>query len=126
MRFAIDPDDARPVSQRLRAQIVRGIERGRLVAGDRLPPVRELADALGLAPNTVAKAYRTLDAEGYLETRGRRGTFVAARAARPMPQADRRLAEAAERFTRRGRRLGFDDDAILQATRSALRGEGRE
>lgn len=121
MRFTVDRDDALPVSRQLHRAIVRGIELGRLAAGDRLPSVRELADVLGLAPNTVAKAYRALVAEGYLEPRGRHGTFVAARASRAVRDADRRLDEAARRFARRGRQLGFGDDAIVRAAREALR-----
>lgn len=53
---------------------------GHLARGDRLPPVRTLAGELGLAPNTVARAYRDLEAGGLLEGRGRAGTFVAAAA----------------------------------------------
>lgn len=121
MRFAIDTEDDRPASRQLHDRIVDAVERGRLVAGERLPPVRELAQTIGVAPNTVAKAYRTLVTEGYLQARGRGGTFVAARAPHLMPRADRHLAEAADRFIRRGRHLGFDDAEILRATRSALR-----
>lgn len=52
------------------------IAAGRLAGGDRLPPIRELADALSLAPNTVAAAYRRLAARGVAVSRGRAGTFV--------------------------------------------------
>lgn len=52
---------------------------GHLVGGDRLPPVRDLAASLGLAPNTVASAYRRLADRGVVAGHGRRGTFVLAR-----------------------------------------------
>ncbi len=45
--------------------------------GQRLPPVRQLAADLGLANGTVARAYRILEEADILETRGRKGTFVA-------------------------------------------------
>jgi DNA-binding transcriptional MocR family regulator len=49
---------------------------GRLGPGDRLPPVRTMSDLVGLAPNTVAVAYRRLGDRGTIEGRGRAGTFV--------------------------------------------------
>ncbi|MGF1600013.1 MAG: aminotransferase class I/II-fold pyridoxal phosphate-dependent enzyme [Acidimicrobiales bacterium] len=52
---------------------------GHLLPGERVAPVRALAAELGLAPNTVAAAYRTLGERGVLVGRGRRGTFVADR-----------------------------------------------
>ena len=66
------------------------IESARLMAGDRLPPKRRLAEHLGVSVITVEAAYRQLLAEGYVESAERRGYFVArgasgqARAARPL------------------------------------------
>lgn len=56
--------------------IESGVADGRLSGGDRLPPIRDAADAFELAPNTVAKAYRLLADRGVVATRGRAGTFV--------------------------------------------------
>ncbi|HHV20397.1 MAG TPA: GntR family transcriptional regulator [Propionibacterium sp.] len=64
-------------SEELRAHVVTRIESGEWEPGERLPSVRRLADQLGLAPNTVAKAYRELEAAGWVHTAGRRGTMVA-------------------------------------------------
>ncbi|MEW5535627.1 GntR family transcriptional regulator, partial [Streptomyces virginiae] len=64
--------------EQLRAQIAARARSGKLPAGFKLPTVRGLAEELGLAANTVAKAYRALEADGVIETRGRNGTFVAA------------------------------------------------
>ncbi len=63
----------------LSAHLESEILAGRLAPGDRLDPVRTAADTLGLAPNTVASAYRTLSERGLVHGRGRRGTFVADR-----------------------------------------------
>jgi DNA-binding transcriptional MocR family regulator len=74
------------------ADLVRLIERritaGTLGPGDRMEPVRTLAGQLGLAPNTVAAAYRALGERGLLVGEGRRGTFVADRpaVAAPLPE----------------------------------------
>lgn len=53
---------------------------GALEPGQQLPPMRELAVTLGVNPNTVAAAYRTLRERGVIETHGRRGSRV-----RPKP-----------------------------------------
>lgn len=61
------------------ADVERQIAEGVLRPGDRLPPVRTLADELGLAPNTVAAAYRKLGERGMVVGKGRSGTFIAPR-----------------------------------------------
>ncbi|MFE7977305.1 aminotransferase class I/II-fold pyridoxal phosphate-dependent enzyme [Streptomyces shenzhenensis] len=62
------------------AEIAAGVERavgdGRLEPGQLLPPMRELAATLGVNPNTVAAAYRTLRERGVIETAGRRGSRI--------------------------------------------------
>ncbi len=68
--------------------IEQGITAGELAPGQRVDPVRTVASSLGLAPNTVAAAYRTLGERGYLIGRGRRGTFVATGPALTMPVDD--------------------------------------
>ncbi len=65
----------------LMAQIERQIASGELAPGFRLPPVRDAARQLDLAPNTVSRAYRTLQDRGLVYGEGRRGTFVADRPA---------------------------------------------
>ncbi|WP_181788904.1 GntR family transcriptional regulator, partial [Streptomyces phytophilus] len=64
--------------EQVRAQISAQARGGVLPAGTKLPTVRGLAEQLGLAPNTVAKAYRALESDGVIETRGRHGSYVAA------------------------------------------------
>ncbi|ROQ27325.1 GntR family transcriptional regulator [Streptomyces sp. PanSC19] len=62
------------------ASVERGVGAGALQPGQPLPPMRELATTLGVNPNTVAAAYRTLRERGVIETDGRRGSRV-----RPRP-----------------------------------------
>jgi DNA-binding transcriptional regulator YhcF (GntR family) len=113
----IDIDDSAPPYEQVRARISEQARSGELPVGYRLPTVRGLAESLGLAANTVAKAYRALEADGVIETRGRHGTFVAAAG----PAADRELAVAAQVYVERARRLGQGQDAALAAVRDALR-----
>ena len=118
MRIRLDPSSSVPLSSQLRTGIAAGIDSGRLVPGDRLPPVRALASDLALAPNTVARAYRELEAAGYLEGRGRLGTFVADRP----PGAEEAAVDVAARvFVDRATRLGVPASRALEAVRRALR-----
>jgi DNA-binding transcriptional regulator YhcF (GntR family) len=73
----LDTGSAVAPYEQLRAQIASRAASGDLPAGTRLPTVRTLAGDLGLAVNTVAKAYRALEADGVISTEGRRGSFIA-------------------------------------------------
>lgn len=77
LALRIDPTSALPVVEQIQTQVVDLVSSGLLPAGARLPPVRRLADDLGLAAGTVAKAYRALEREGFVVTAGRNGTLVA-------------------------------------------------
>ncbi|MFI5547528.1 GntR family transcriptional regulator [Streptomyces sp. NPDC051815] len=103
--------------EQLRAQIADRARTGRLPAGFKLPTVRGLAEELGLAANTVAKAYRALETDGVIETRGRNGTFVAAAG----DAAAREAAAAAQAFADRARRLGLTLEDARAAADEALR-----
>lgn len=75
----LDPihhDAQTPPFEQARSQIAGQIATGALPNGTRLPTVRALADELGLAVNTVARAYKELEADQLVVTEGRRGTFV--------------------------------------------------
>lgn len=103
--------------EQVRAQIAALARAGELATGHKLPTVRGLAEELGIAANTVAKAYRALESDGVIETRGRHGTFIAATG----DATARELAEAALTFARRAHRLGVDRPTALTATTEALR-----
>lgn len=108
-------------SSQLRDAIRDRIEHGGLLPGDRLPPVRALAEQLDLAPNTVAKAYRELERYGWLEGRGRAGTYVTDRLpSRPAAPLEA-LEAAAGAYLERARALGFDAPAAASALRKAAR-----
>ena len=66
------------------AQIQEAVATGTLRPGDRLPPVRQLADQLEIAPGTVARAYSELERRGIVVTDGARGTRVAERPRKPV------------------------------------------
>lgn len=73
---AIDLGGASPPSDQIYQQLRGMILAGRLVAGERLPTVRQLARDLDLAPGTVERAYKQLEAEAFVQTRACGGTTV--------------------------------------------------
>ncbi|MGW0041553.1 GntR family transcriptional regulator [Rhodococcus sp. NPDC003348] len=118
MRIDIDPTAATAPFEQLRLQILEQVRDGRLIAGTKLPTVRALAEQLGLAANTVAKAYRELESMGAIETRGRLGSFVAS-----MGDASTGLAErAATEYVATVRGLGLSDDVVRALVEAAIRG----
>ncbi|WKK22695.1 GntR family transcriptional regulator [Streptomyces olivoreticuli] len=117
LHLNVDPDAVEPPYEQIRASIAEQARSGALPVGYKLPTVRGFAEELGLAANTVAKAYRALEADGVIETRGRNGTFVAA----PGDVAARETAAAAAVFAQRAHRLGLDRAAALAAAEEALR-----
>lgn len=117
LKIVIDPAAAPAPYEQLRTQISAQARKGTLPVGYRLPTVRGLAEELGLAANTVAKAYRALESDGVIETRGRNGTFVAAAG----DAAERETAAAAQAYAERALRLGLSRAAALAAVEDALR-----
>lgn len=92
LALILDPGSDVPPYEQLRSSVAGQVAAGSLPAGTRLPTVRALAADLGLAVNTVAKAYRALESDGVVETRGRAGTFVAATALAGVSAEVERLA----------------------------------
>ncbi|MER3389184.1 MAG: GntR family transcriptional regulator [Microcella sp.] len=117
MEFVIDASSATPPYEQIRVQVRDAVASGALAPGAKLPPVRRLAEELGLALNTVARAYRELEADGVVETRGRNGTVVS-----PHGDATERAAqEAATVYVETVRRLGIADDDARALIDAALR-----
>lgn len=120
LTVVVDTTDPTPPYEQVRRQIVGLISSRALAPGDRLPPVRHLANDLGLASGTVARSYRELEAEGWVQTRRGGGTRVADTPPGPAPGDDSALAALASEFVRRARFLGADDQGILAAVQTAL------
>jgi DNA-binding transcriptional regulator YhcF (GntR family) len=116
MKLSIDPAASAPPFEQLRRQVIDAVAGGSLAPGTRLPTVRALAAELGLAVNTVAKAYRALEADQVIETHGRAGTFIAAQGDPVAQQAQ----HAALAFADRMHHLGVARDEALRLATSAL------
>ena len=115
--IAVDLSAAEPPFEQVRTQLADLIGRGSLAEGDRLPTVRALAADLGLAVNTVARAYKELEAEGLVTTRRRAGTVVAA-GSQPL---DVVLNRSAAEYAIRAARAGLSESAAVDLVRAALR-----
>ena len=73
--------DARPIYEQVKDGLRHLVVTGALQAGDKLPSVRALATSLAINPNTIQRAYESLEREGYVYTVTGKGSFAA-------PQAD--------------------------------------
>ena len=110
-----------PIYRQIVDHVRCAVAAGQLSVGDRLPPVRALADQLLVNHNTVAKAYNDLVRDGVIESRHGLGVFVARR--RPMytkAERVRRLEAALEAFVSEALVLDFPADEIEQALRKKL------
>lgn len=104
----LDTSLPEPPFEQVRSQLALGAASGDLPAGTKLPTVRALAAELGIAVNTVARAYKELEADGVVVTEGRRGTFVSA------PDASADVEAAAATWAATARRAGL---TLAQAQR---------
>lgn len=107
------PDDDRPLYLQIAAAVRRALAEGRVHAGDRLPPGRDLADALGVNLDTVQRAYRLLAEEGVVTSRVGRGTRVVD----SPPLAELDLRDDVEALVARSRALGMDLDELVAVVR---------
>jgi DNA-binding transcriptional regulator YhcF (GntR family) len=114
LQIRLDPAASEPPYEQIRGQIAARVESGRLEPGTRLPSVRSLAEDLGIAANTVARAYRELEHSGVVTTRGRNGTVVNG------DDADRAAKEAATAYAATMRALGVRQDEALELVRRAF------
>ena len=113
--------DPRPIGRQIIDAVRMAIATGELVAGDQLPSVRGLAQQLTINPNTVARAYGDLIAEGWLESRQGLGLFVAAPRQRLSEgERTRRLEDAIQRFLNDVVVLGFAPTELQERLQHAF------
>lgn len=75
--FSINYRDPRPIYEQVKDSLRREIITGVLQPDDKVPSVRDAAGELAINPNTIQKAYRELEAEGYIYSVAGKGSFVA-------------------------------------------------
>ena len=122
MILEVDPRSSVAPYEQLREQITAMALAGSLAPGDRLPSIRQLANDLGIASGTVARAYRELESDGVVTTHGRHGTRVEAMPLRAGPSPA--LIEAARFYADRASRTGATLDDAITAVRVAFASVG--
>jgi GntR family transcriptional regulator len=122
--LVVDPELEIPPYQQVVEQVRAAIERGELPPESPLPTVRQLAGDLGIAPNTVARAYAELQSDGWLVGDGRRGTRVAGDVPLNRRARMRSLREATEKFVSSLRHRGFSAAEIAgEFARAGMAGQ---
>ncbi|MEW9527413.1 GntR family transcriptional regulator [Microbispora sp. NPDC049125] len=114
--IVIDAASPVPPFEQLRAQLARQIQDRTLAVGARLPTIRHLAADLGLAVNTVGRAYRELEEAGLIETRGRAGSFVSSAGEEGRERARRAAADYAAVIAS----VGIDTTEAIRIVQAAL------
>ena len=114
MILSVDIESALPPFEQIRTQITAMAASGVLPPGTRLPAIRQLAADLGLAPGTVSRAYRELEATGVITARGRHGSHIARPPTMSPYERAIRLRRAAADYAQLAGQLGASPrEAIL-------------
>lgn len=119
--FRVDPASGEPLFAQIVGSVKQAVATGRLAPGEKLPSVRELARELVINPNTIAKAYEALEAQGVTRSRHGAGTFVAEH--RTVVAADeqaRRLREGLDALLTDAVHLGLAEDDVRREFEAAL------
>jgi GntR family transcriptional regulator len=122
LMLQIATGDPRSISKQIVDGVRRAIAAAELAPGAQLPSVRGLATQLSINPNTVAKAYAELTAEGWLESRQGLGLYVApARQRLSHDEREKRMDEAVSRFVHDVIVLDYPADEVLGRIDQELR-----
>jgi GntR family transcriptional regulator len=121
LMLQIATGDPRPISRQIVDGVRRAVATGELLPGAQLPSVRGLATQLSINPNTVAKAYAELTAEGWLESRQGLGLYVAPPRQRlSHGEREKRMDEAVSRFVHDVIALDYPADEAVARIESEL------
>ena len=127
MQLHITPGDGAPIYRQIIDQVKNLVAAGRLTPGDEMPPIRGLAQQLLINPNTVARAYRELEAQGVLMSRQGSGTVVADGGS-PLARGERMrlLTAQVDKLLTEARHLDFDIDAVMELIEKRHKQRGRD
>ena len=129
MQIHIAPKDGVPIYLQIVNQVKYLVAAGRLAPGEELPPIRALAEQLVVNPNTVARAYRELEAAGVVEKRRTAGTYVSAGGS-PLARRERLriVTERVDALLAEARQLRIELDDLIELLhrRDAAMGPRRE
>ncbi len=114
MHIELSLRDGVPIYRQIVSQVRYLIASGQLEVGAELPPIRNLAQQLGVTPNTIVKAYDTLHAEGLLVKKQGAGTYVSDLTS-PIRKIEQRkiLSQRADSLLAEARQLNFSFEEVL-------------
>jgi GntR family transcriptional regulator len=115
MQIHISANNGVPIYLQIVNQVKYLVAAGRLAAGEELPPIRVLAERLIVNPNTVARAYRELEAAGVVEKRRTAGTYVSDQGS-PLARRERVkiLTERVDALLAEARQMGIEFDEVMK------------
>ncbi len=121
--FQISTGSTEPIYRQLVEQLRRRIASGQLKAGEPIPSVRELAEALAINPMTISKAFSLLETEGLLERRPGKPMVVAQQHRRALSKSERiaLLQPTLARAAAEARELELSEETVIQLLRTQLR-----
>ncbi len=111
--FKLDYSDGKPIYEQIRDNMKQLIIEGILKCDERIPSVRELAVTMAINPNTIQKAYKELEAEGYVYSVRAKGVFVAPIENLPVPKNAQKLYKNLEEAVREMYFLGVKKDEVI-------------
>lgn len=114
MEIKIDFQSGIPIYEQIAHRILGLLERDELKKGDQLPPVRDLADEIGVNFNTVARAYRMLDQGSVISTQQGRGTYIIGKGQKKTSGKTKKenIEQLTRFYLRKARYLGFKPEEI--------------
>lgn len=122
MLLRIQPLSPEPIFEQVVFQVKSAVARGEIAAGDKLPSVRELAKELVINPNTVARAYETLEAQGVVVRRQGSGCFVTGETSGLRTgERKKKLDDLVHRAVTEAFHLGADADEVRASLEKHLR-----
>jgi GntR family transcriptional regulator len=115
-----------PIYEQIKNGIKGKISLGVLKANEPLPSIRDLASELVLNPNTVARAYRELESEGFITTRKGKASFVTENSSSLIKQERQRfIDEVFERAISEARKFGLGEEEIRDIVEARLKARGK-
>jgi GntR family transcriptional regulator len=110
VQFSLDTQNGVPFYRQVIQQIEYAILSGRMVTGDRLPTIRQLAVDLKINPNTIAKAYNELEIKGIVQTQVGSGTYISDKKPDKDDSKEKKIREVLNRFMREMSDLGVSEN----------------
>ena len=123
LHFQINPHSGVPVYRQMIDQVKYYVASDALKAGDQLPSIRELAQALAINPTTVVRVYTELEREDIIEMRHGKGAFVTASGRRMSAiEREKTLRRLARHLAVEATQMGAPASQVLQVVREELAG----